>query len=275
MHPNTFLRTFWRTEIRPEIFVAMSFDDAYKTRFEIFYKLAIESITYGGQKLKANRVDLSKTGDSILTDIMDGIAHSTMVLADVSTVGNDSKTGIPYRNGNVMYEVGLALASRHSSEVLLVRDDKEKFLFDVSTIPHMHVDFANVAGAIKALQKELIARLNEIQHIHDARLAVAVATLTAQERGVLSDLSQYTMNQVFWFKKENFGVMAALPRLLDKQLIRPARVTSTGKTAFKWTRLGKALAMSLDAHIPGRLIETEEPARKAGEGDGSSEPHDG
>ena len=29
-----------------------------------------------------------------------------MILADVSSVGKDSKTGDSYRNGNVMYEVG-------------------------------------------------------------------------------------------------------------------------------------------------------------------------
>lgn len=70
----------------------------------------------------------------MLTDIMDGIAHSLMVLADVSTAGKDQNTGEPYRNGNVMYEVGLALACRQPAEVLLIRDDRDRFLFDVSTI---------------------------------------------------------------------------------------------------------------------------------------------
>ena len=76
-------------------------------------------------------MDLSKTGDSILTDIVDGIAHSQLVPADVSTIGKDSVTGTPYRNGNVMYEVGIALACRHPSEVLLVRDDEDTFPFTV------------------------------------------------------------------------------------------------------------------------------------------------
>lgn len=51
-----------------------------------------------------------------------------MVLADVSSIGKDNVTGEAFRNGNVMYEVGLALACRHSSEVLLIRDDNDKFL---------------------------------------------------------------------------------------------------------------------------------------------------
>ena len=33
MHPHTFLRTFWRSNYNPVIFVAMSFDDASNRRF--------------------------------------------------------------------------------------------------------------------------------------------------------------------------------------------------------------------------------------------------
>jgi hypothetical protein len=36
-----------------------------------------------------------------------------------------------------MYEVGIALACRHSSEILLIKDDHDKRLFDTSTIPHL------------------------------------------------------------------------------------------------------------------------------------------
>lgn len=262
MHPNTYLRTFWRTEIRPVVFVAMSFDPVYNARFENVIQPAVEAITHNGAKLQAKRVDLSKSGDSILTDINDGIAHSAMVLADVSTIGHDSKTGLPYRNGNVMYEVGLALASRHSSEVLLVRDDKAPFLFDVSVVPHMHVDFSDPAAAAQALTNELKARLNEIAHILDARIAVAVATLTAQERQLLGHLARYQPNEFFAFDNDADAILAAMSRLLDKQLVRPARSTSDGRTYFKWTRLGRALAVNLDAlipRLPPNAVETEQP----------------
>lgn len=112
MHPNLYLRTFWRSTFRPKIFVAMSFSELFKRRFTEVIEPAVQEVTYHGATLSASRVDLSKTGDSILTDIIDGIAHAVMVLADVSVVGNDAKTGESYRNGNVMYEVGLALAAR-------------------------------------------------------------------------------------------------------------------------------------------------------------------
>ncbi len=130
----------------------MSFAPPYSRRFDEVIVPAIESITVGGQRLKAFRVDISKTGDSILTDIVDGIAHSQLILADVSTIGKDAVSGVPYRNANVMYEVGIALACRQPSEVLLVRDDEDKFLFDVSSIPHKKINFTDVSTAISDLR---------------------------------------------------------------------------------------------------------------------------
>ena len=74
MQPNTFLRTFWQLDNRPQVFVAMSFDTRYQKRFEDVIVPAIESLSVNGEQLTACRVDLSRTGDSILTDINDGIA---------------------------------------------------------------------------------------------------------------------------------------------------------------------------------------------------------
>ena len=70
-------------------------------------------------------------------------------------------TGDPYRNSNVMYELGIALACRHPSEVLLVRDDQDKFLFDVSTIPHVTLNFTDKSKASKELAEHLLARIQE------------------------------------------------------------------------------------------------------------------
>lgn len=162
MHPHVFLETFWRLTRRPQVFVAMSFAPVYKERFDEIIAPAVQSVKLPtGMALQPYRVDISKSGDSILTDIMDGIAHSQLVLADVSTIGRDSKTGHSYRNGNVMYEVGLALACRQSAEILLVRDDEDRFLFDVSTVPHTKIDFTDVDKAKDILAEELRQRLKE------------------------------------------------------------------------------------------------------------------
>jgi hypothetical protein len=250
MHPNLYLRNFWRSTFKHQIFVAMSFDDAYQSRFEHIIKPAIEEVPYQGTKLTAARVDLSKSGDSILTDIADGIAHSVMVLADVSTVGNDSKTGRRYRNGNVMYEVGLALACRQSAEVLLIRDDLDRFLFDVSTVPHKHLDFSDANTARAQLAEEIRNRLREIDLLRDARAEVAIASLTGQERQVLAAFAKYPVGSSFWTTSEGFGTLSAIPRLLDKQLIRTAGITHDNHAMFKWTELGKVIADHIDKLLP-------------------------
>ncbi|MFH1158757.1 MAG: hypothetical protein V1721_07775 [Pseudomonadota bacterium] len=248
MHTQAFLKTFWRMELRPQIFVAMDFSQKYKEgRFDQVIAPAIKGIKVGDTCFEAYRVDISKSGDSILTDIVDGIAHSQLVLADVSIIGKDAVTSNPYRNGNVMYEVGVALACRHSSEVLLVHDglsDKEKFLFDVSTIPHKKIDFTDIPNAIKELQEALLARLNERQHLHDARVQLAVAGLSIDEVRMLRSIAQYSSGQVFYFidtGRVDFSLMASLPRLLDKQIIALAGEFEEGQAGYVITQLGKVV----------------------------------
>jgi len=147
---------------------------------------------------------------------MDGVAHSQMVLADVSSVGKDSKTGDPYRNANVMYEVGLALACRQPQEVLLIRDDHDQFLFDVSTIPHMTLDFTDVAEARNSLHVALVARLRERDLVHDARVRRAIDGLSSEEVLKLRQVAEYSPTTVWGPKDEgkvDFFHMAAIPRL--------------------------------------------------------------
>ena len=255
MHPNAYLRTFWRTEFRPQVFVAMSFAEQFQERFVGVIEPAIQSVHFGGRQLKAVRVDLSQSGDSILTDIVDGVAHSALVLADVSVVGYDSKTGTPYRNGNVMYEVGIALAARQPAEVLLIRDDRFPFLFDVSTVPHMHLDFSDRDSARAQLTDQLKARLREIAHARDARLAIAKDSLTAGERGILAAFRTFPMGQEFGLGNWNLGTLASVPRLLDKGLLRVAGITEAGQELFTWTTLGKTLADLIDHLVPVRAAQ--------------------
>ncbi len=243
MHPNTFLQTFWRLDLKPQVFVAMSFDPRYKPRFDRVIAPAISAITVDGVKLQPYRVDLSKSGDSILTEINEGIAHSRLVLADVSTTGKDSVTGYAYRNGNVMYEVGIALACRQPHEVLLVRDDSERFLFDVSTIPHKAIDFTNVAKAKQDLQEELVGRLREANHVNDARVERAVAGLSGGELDLLKYMASLPPTTA-WGKQNHGDVtgLVSIPRLLDKQLIRVVGAFEEGFPGYQTTPLGYVVA---------------------------------
>lgn len=247
MHPNTFLRNFWRMERKPEIFVAMSFADCYQPRFRDVIEPAVQSLELAGQPLRATRVDTSKSGDSILTEIMDGISHAALILADVSSIGKDSVTGRPFRNGNVMYEVGIALACRQPQEVLLVRDDKDGFLFDVSTIPHMTIDFTKHEDAVRSLRAGLAARLKESEFIVDARVTIAAAGLTNEEIATLRILANISEKEaIFWELKGALlsGREMALSRLLDKQLIKMGALSpeTKGLPAYELSPLGRVVA---------------------------------
>jgi len=254
MHPNVFLRTFWRTELKPQVFVAMSFAEAYRSRFEKVIAPAIEDVKVDGIALKPYRVDLSKTGDSILSDIVDGIAHSRLVLADVSTVGADSKTGEHYRNGNVMYELGIALACRDSADVLLVRDDKDKFLFDVSTIPHSHIDFSD-GNARAVLAEHLRARVAEQNFLRHARVQKALSTLTEESTKLLVEFADLPEGHaVGWTgggAVTNVAHEVALGRLVDQQLLRLHSIDDDGTHRYKSTVLGRVVANRMKKVLDG------------------------
>jgi hypothetical protein len=67
MHPRVFLDSFWRNDLKNEVFVAMSFDHKYDERWEKIFIPAIERYPIDGLTLKAIRVDIRKSGDSIVT----------------------------------------------------------------------------------------------------------------------------------------------------------------------------------------------------------------
>lgn len=269
MHPQAFLKTFWRMDLRPQVFVAMSFSPQYQARYDSVIAPAIGSISHGNKELKPYRVDLSKSGDSILTDIVDGIAHSQLVLADVSTIGKDSVSGAPYRNANVLYEVGLALACRHPSEVLLVRDDEDKFLFDVSSIPHMKIDFTHTVSAVKELTEALQARLRERQLVYDARVELAVAGLSNDEATMLRSVADHPPTSV-WGRPDTGSVdffgMAAIPRLLDKQLVRVVGQFEEGHPAYATTPMGRVVVDLIKAGLR-RFKADPKPEQTKNEGD--------
>jgi hypothetical protein len=140
-----------------------------------------------------------------------------------------------------MYEVGIALACRQPQEVLLIRDDNDNFLFDVSTIPHMQIDFEDVEKARLRLHEELMARIRERNFVNDARVKQAFAALSKEELQLLSIVANYSPG-VAWGHKEtgtvDFMLMTSIPRLLDKGVIVLAGKFSEGHPAYVLTQLG-------------------------------------
>lgn len=123
MYPRQFFDLF-RPEIRDEmVFVGMSFHPSAQSRWE---GIIAPGIRDAG--LEPYRVDMRLISDSILTDIMVGITIARCLIFDITAEADGS------RNGNVMYELGIAHATRHAEEVLVIRSDTARLLFDTSHI---------------------------------------------------------------------------------------------------------------------------------------------
>ena len=248
MNPNTYLKSMWRNSYEPYVFVAMSFEERFNTRFEEIIRPAIEGENIGGRKLKAYRVDLSKSGESILTEISNGIAHCFLFLADVSTIDHLRFSDKPARNSNVLYEVGIALACRTPEEVLLIRDDYDPLIFDTSSIPHITINFDDKAPAIEEIRSLLEDRDRERKIISDARVLTSLSHLTPEDIELLIGLSSLDVNQSADLRadigeKKILSIPAAtsLSNLLRLDLAIGHAITDDHSLTYKLTDIGRAV----------------------------------
>jgi len=244
MHPRVFLDGFWRNELVNEVFVAMSFDPRHDTRWEHIFKPAIEDQPVGNLSLKAVRVDIRKSGDSILTEINNGIAHSQLVVADISVTDRWELDGQERwcRNGNVMYEVGLALACRQPVEVLLVREDSERLLFDVSHIPVLQFNQERPAESVELIRRALEDRLRERNLLKDLRVTQILESLSQFE---INLIRQNAHLEALGWKGPSYSpaVAIALPLILQKRILRLVKPrTAEHPDVYTWTTLGRVVA---------------------------------
>ena len=106
MYPASFFHLFPPFPRDNKVFVAMSFASAFTHRWEKVIMPAIARVQIDGQPLEPIRIDQCRISDSILVEILDGIRRSRLILADITAIGEIS--GKPVRNGNVLYELGIA-----------------------------------------------------------------------------------------------------------------------------------------------------------------------
>ncbi len=132
MYPLNLFSLFPPFPRNNKVFVAMSFDRRFDERWKSVIIPAVKRITVDGSNLEPYRVDASKVSDSILTEILTGISNCRLFFADITTIGKFEEK--PIRNGNVMYELGLAQAVRLPEEVVLFKSDRDELLFDVASI---------------------------------------------------------------------------------------------------------------------------------------------
>lgn len=244
MYPRDFFDTFWRPTIRDTVFVAMAFGDDLHPVWSKAFRPAIEE---DSRPLRAVRVDISTLAGSVITDILDGIAHSRLVLADISITKSGRWSG--QRNGNVMYELGLAQAVRQSTEVLVLRNDSEQINFDVAGIQVHQYDFGDFASARTLTAKLIADALAQIDRTKGLLVQRAIDALDAE---AMSYLEGFGANAFHGPEASSMGAVlisisknAALTRLQTLGILRCEPRHASGKPTFFWTPFGKAVIARL------------------------------
>ncbi len=224
MYPSEYYSLYPPFPRQDLVFVAMSFSSAFDFRWKNVIKPGVNRVAPNDKKLEAYRVDTKKVSDSILTEILTGISKSRLVIADITTIGQVD--GKPVRNGNVLYEVGLAQAVRLPEEVLLFRSDDDPLLFDVSNIRVNSYDPDNepekaqetIIDAIVSAYKTIDQR----KHLTVQRLAETLDypswwTLSiAHGQGGISHPHQKSLGQFL----STFSQTQAISRLLELGVLK-------------------------------------------------------
>lgn len=219
MYPASFFGLVPPFPRNRKVFVAMSFDPRFDDRWVNVISPAVSSVACDGESLQPYRVDMSRVSDSILTEILDGVSTSRLVLADISCLGE--LEGRPVRNANVMYEVGLAHATRLPEEVILLRSDDHEISFDVAGVRVHHYDPDDdpnqARGVLASLLSGALEELDLRRSLSVRRVAEAmdincwVLLLEAVDLGRVQHPSMATMGQVL----TGVDRVRALAKLLD------------------------------------------------------------
>lgn len=185
MFPREFFDTYWRTDLRDEVFVAMPFHKEFDSIWQHAIKPAIE--TGRDKNLRPKRVDVTTLSGSVIIEILDGIAHSRLILADISIAREGKWVG--QRNGNVMYEVGLAHAIRQAPEIVLVRSDEGSINFDLAQISIHSYDRNDLAVANSLFSTLITDALRQVQLEKSLKVARAIDLLDSDSMYYLSNFA--------------------------------------------------------------------------------------
>lgn len=188
MHPSTFYSALFSKEKRDEVFVIMSFAPEFEDAWVRIFEPTIRE----DLKLKPNRVDYNISGESIIHDILDGIAHARLVLADItcSAMRDARGTVWPQRNGNVMWELGIAHVMRLPDEVIMIRADNEPSIFDLTQFRALSYDPDDVDGARRLLAHLGQDRLNSIDQSKSAYVQRCVQSMDYLSWMILQEADQ-------------------------------------------------------------------------------------
>ena len=251
MYPRDYFDTYWRPQLVDEVFVAMPFSDEFDGIWQSVIRPAIEQKQ--AHSLSAHRVDATVLAGSVITEILEGIARSRLVLADISITTVGKWCG--QRNGNVMYEVGLAHALRQATEVLLIRSDREPISFDVSGIKIYDYDQADLSGARQRLASLIKGHLEQIEQFRSLKVQFAIRSLDGD---CLKILNAFASVPYFSDPQPKFAMQEAVfvpfkmaaAKLLELGITYCDYNHASARYAYHWTEFGYAVMQKLG--ITGR-----------------------
>lgn len=165
MYPAELLNLFPSYPKTNMVFVAMSFDPKFNSRWSEIFLPSSPKVSVNNEALFSHRVDLANKNDSLITEIVKNISESRLFIGDVSTIGYlpvDENINKPVRNANVLYEVGLAHACRLPEEVILIRSDDDRLDFDISGVRVHRYNPDNIEESVEAIVNLMLEALKSI-----------------------------------------------------------------------------------------------------------------
>jgi hypothetical protein len=209
MHPHTFYSSLFETEKRDEVFVIIPFTDEFLPRWEG----VIEPCIREDLGLQAIRVDERQSGESVVHDILEGIAHSRLVLVDITSkpLWNRDPTRPTHRSGNVMWELGVAHVIRLPDEVIVVKSDDEPTIFDLTQFRAFTYDPRDPIEARRIIADLARDRLRTISRTATDHVRNVASRVGADAIGLFFEALSKPAGMEHGVKHE-LGVVAPLPR---------------------------------------------------------------
>ena len=238
MYPKHYYDLF-RDAIDPEmVFVGMSFASSEQFRWQTIIQPAI-----AGAGLQPYRLDTQVIGGSVLDDILNGIMRAKILVFDVSV------DNMRARNGNVMYELGIAHTIRYPEEILILRSDTEPLLFDVSNIRVNNYDRNREQESSEILARMLTNMKENIDSTKSLVLNKIISMLDEVTLGLLrskAHLKFFSLKELEKaFSPQVIEIRSSIRILLELGILELIFRKRDKTYAYTWTPMGLALLRKL------------------------------
>lgn len=216
------------------VFVGMPFETKFQSRWGNVINPGIRDAGF-----TPYRVDTKIINDSIIMDILKGINTAKALLFDISK----GKGG--FRNGNVMYELGLAHAQRAPDAIIVLRDDDDRLLFDLA--PYRVKEFSSIVES--DMRNEISSLISEVVRTIDmTKEKIAEETIRLLDISSLQMVGSFikdswvmpNIGTVHWGSIPPEDYRPTVRRLLELGLIKYIEEDEHG-SVYSLTNLGKVV----------------------------------